>query len=421
MNKLLTALFRKTSTTALVSIVIAVISWYVTIYSVSPAYITDIQNVPVATPSVATDDLNILAVSLSDVSVTVEGKRQDIGNLGSDDIQLYIDTSEVLKPGTYQLDILPQNPEDLNYVITNISPSTTSITVDRQISQDFNIEYVANGVTVPDEGYLLVPHTLSPERILVTGPETEIKRISRVVVELTLDEPLTTTYDVELPIKLYDFYGREIPTTTQSADSHIVSNYDAAQVTIPVQEIAEIPLTFSFINVPNDFPLERLTYTMSNETIEVAATSSVLDRYYEISLGHIDMDQLNLLTENTVTFDVSLPADMVNYGNVENVVVNFGVDNLAEKYINVSNITALNIPPEYSVSITSLVINNVHFIGDSESIENLTSDSVVAEIDFAVEELTVGQYQVPVNIEIPGDDIVWAIGKYQVVVNVQEK
>lgn len=56
----------------------------------------------------------------------------------------------------------------------------------------------------------------------------------------------------------------------------------------------------------------------------------------------------------------------------------------------------------------------------AETIEALSSQDIVAEIDFLSGEMSTGQYQMPVHIVIPGKNDVWVYGEYSAVVTVKQ-
>ena len=405
----------------IVAILFAVFGWYLVVYSVAPEDDKDLMNVAVQVVPPAGSGLHVVGKNETTVTVKVEGMRYNIGNLEAEEITLEANLSPVYKPGEYELKIDPVQPEDGRYEIISIYPDEIKVTFDRQISKELPLEYASEGLGVPEEGYMLGEQTLSPETVIITGPETEVSDITRAVVVQNFDEPITSSVVETVDITLYDREGNEVKTKLEEESQNITTNHEKAEVNIPVLEIVELPLTLTFINGPDEFPIENLKYTMSNETITIAATEDVISRYYEVSLGHIDIDQLDLLENNSITFDVELPENVVNYDHIENVVVNFQTNTLEEKVMNIRNIELLNVSPDYEVKIMTSILNNVKFIGEKQALGELSADSVVAEIDFALQEMSTGQYQIPVRIEVPGEDLLWAVGKYQVVVYVQEK
>ncbi len=419
MRKFINRFLKSSGLTAVFSLLLAIVGWYVVVYSISPLTDKELTNVTASVTLPTGYSLNIIGQQDVTFDVKVEGMRYNIGNLSAADVQLYADTSSVIRPGEYDLTILPVLNDDTKYTVVSVYPQTINVVVDRNVSVAIPIEYAAHNLSVPENGYLLGEHSIYPESVTVTGPESEVSLISRAVVNQTFADPQTTSVETTAFISLYNVDDEPVYTTDHYPESHISTDYDSVKISIPVLTIADLPITFSFINVPPNFPLNHLYYTMSNRSIAVAATEQTLDRYFELSLGHIDISQLDLLEDNSIIFDVTMPTNMVNYSSVENVVVNFDVENLAEKRLNIANMTLLNVPPLYSVRVMTSVINNVKFIGESEALANLTADDIVAEIDFALLDMELGQYQVPVTLHALTDDMVWAVGKYQVIVHVQ--
>lgn len=172
---------------------------------------------------------------------------------------------------------------------------------------------------------------------------------------------------------------------------------------------------------PQIFPLEELEYTLSNDYITVAATAETLSRYYEVPIGYVDLSQLDLTVNSSLTFKLQLPDAIRNYNNIENVVVEFNSEGFEAKTLSVRNIVIRNVPPDYDAQLLTRSINNVRMIGPSEIIDGLKSTDLVAEIDFADQEVQTGQYEVSVQIYAPNKGLVWAIGEYTAVVSVQEK
>lgn len=415
----LSSIFKKPSITAIVAIIIAVVGWFVVVYSISPSDKTELSGVPVQITLPSTSDLNVVEGGNSTVTVKVEGMRYNIGNLKPDEIVLRGVLTDVNRPGTYDLTVEAVRPLDGRYEVTSIYPETIRVTFDREVSRSLVIEQNITGLAVPDENFILGGISIDPGKITIQGPEKEVARIDKAVVAKEFTEPITTSQTLTLPVTFLDSYGNEIKTKT-SGEGYVTANYDTTTVHVPVMQVVELPLTLSFINVPDDFPLELLEYSISNETITVAATEDVIGRYYEIPVGHIDLSQLDLTRNNSIAFDVELPESMLNVHNIENVVVEFSAKELVTKTVKIRNIASVNLPPNYNATIKTSSIS-VKLVGEKKMIDSLLPDSVVAEIDFSAQDIVVGQGMMPVRIYMPTDDFVWAIGKYNALVSITEK
>ena len=410
---------KRPSVTIAFSVICSVVLWFAITSSGEADWKKTVHDVPVEINLPSTSDLNVVAGEDATVTAEISGMRYNIGNFHGEDVRLQASLTGVNKPGTYTLRVEAVNEEGRKYEVLSITPSTIEVTFDREVERDIPLELELTGAEVPDEeAFQLGEASISPTMVTVQGPETQVSKIVRGVVRATLTEPLSATQKLDLPMEFLDSDGNVVAV---GGDSLVSCNYETVQVEIPVLRIVDLPTTLSFINVPTDFPLEQLEYTLSNDYITVAATAETLSRYYEVPIGYVDLSQLDLTVNSTMTFKLQLPDAIRNYNNIENVVVEFNSQDFESKTLSVRNIVIRNVPPDYDAQLLTRSINNVRMIGPEEIVSNLKSTDLVAEIDFADQEVQTGQYEVSVQIYAPNKGLTWAIGEYTAVVSVQEK
>lgn len=190
---------------------------------------------------------------------------------------------------------------------------------------------------------------------------------------------------------------------------------------MPVSRIRELPFVLRFINLPPGLEEGDLTYTLSSSKLEVAVPTDATDRYTEIPLGYVDMKELE--PDSVFVFDVAdaLPANYENVRNIENVVVEFNMEDVEEKYINIDNFQILNQSGDYEITVTTNRLSNVKVYGQKDVLEELTPGDFVAEIDLSSREILPGQFSTGVNIYAPNKSMVWVSGDYSVIIHVVEK
>lgn len=359
--------------------------------------------------------LSVIAADVPRVSVRVEGVTYAIGNLDSSDIRIYPDVSQVDTAGTHTVPLLGEiaDTNSGNVHIVEISPSSVQMKFDSLQTVSMDIRARLTGYSVPEDEYLIRDVTVTPRSVELTGPADELNRISQCIVEQEIDEELTSSYTTTLPLKFLDADGNEVDLTYTTTD------ITEAKVTLPILKKKEVPVTVSFINVPEGFPVNQLKFEFSNESIEVAGPESSIDQYREISLGQIDVRTLNL--NSTFSFSVQLPAGFVNTENVQSVLVKLDSTGMVEKSFNIDNILVENIPLNYEVEVTTQQINNVRIIGTQSIVDGLVAGDIVATIDLGESSsIASGQIELPVKITIPNKGLVWASGNYRAIISIQQ-
>ncbi len=201
---------------------------------------------------------------------------------------------------------------------------------------------------------------------------------------------------------------------------NISMDIEEATVTIPVLKVKEVPVKLQFMNVPENFPVNQLQFTISNETIQVAGTEAAIDKYAEIPLDYIDIRSLGL--ESTFAFNIKLPAGFWNVENIQNVQVQLDSSGMVSKRFNIDQINIINVPLGYQAQAITQQITNVEIIGPQEIVESLLAGDIIAEIDLKESsDVVTGQVVLPVKIYAPNSGLVWARGTYEAVVSIAEE
>lgn len=400
-----------------ISVLIACIIWVVVAMNMKTDIPREIKEVPVAmdnqTSFITRMGLTTIGEENLFVDVTIEGQRLVVGSIKPEDIAVSVDLTSVNGAGNFSLPLVAENVSGKNFTISSISPSTVNLKFDRMVTKKFGLDLQIEGLTVPEEGYLMEEAVISPAEISVTGPDTDIAKISKCVVPVDHEGSLTKTTVFPSDILLLDKDGNEIDT------SGLTTDVKQAEVTIPILKTVDLPVKVDFLNVPASLNLENLKYTVSNETITVAGTADEIDKYSEILLGYIDFKTLDL--ESSYTFDVELPEDFINVAHTETIAVNFDWTGMEAKEFTVTKLSLINEPAGYDAKLLTNRIAKVKVIGPADVLETLTSDDLVAQIDLSKRSVETGQFRTAVSISAPLKDLVWAVGDYTAVVMISEK
>lgn len=398
----------------IVSVIIGVLCWCYVVTVIYPDTEGEFQlTVDLTNQQEEVDrlGLNIIGDATENVTVRVRGQRFLLSQLEPEDLNVTASLDKVDGPGSYALSLSGEN-EGLEYL--SISPSSINVKFDVFSTKTLPVEVELTGLTIP-EGYLGQEQSVSPKSVTISGPDEVLSQIDRCVFRSTLNKPLQRTMTLEGGVVLLDKNGNEV------SSDHISTSSEEVTLTIPVLKIKELPFTIKFINLPSGMDENDLTYELSSSTLEVAAPADQIDRYTELVLGYVDLKELT--PDGVYVFDVpdALPSGFINVQNVENVVVDFVMENVGRKYVNVDNFQLINTSPEYDITVRTSRISNVLVYGRQDILDELVPGDLVAEIDLSTREIIPGQFSTGVTICAPNKDLLWASGDYSVIIHVTEK
>lgn len=350
------------------------------------------------------------------VNVTISGQRSVIGGISAEDISISPSLSGVTGAGTYELDLRANNNSAKDFEIVNVSPSTITVKFDKYADKNVKIEYVIEGeYNIPDELIQEEVYT-DPKYVTVTGPEGDISAVEKAIVKAQLSGDYSETVYAEGEIVLVDEKGKEI----NFEGNAVTLSTETARIVIPVHRTRELPVMFEYTNIPEGFDISNISYTLSPDKIVVEGENSVLDKYSDIFIGYIDMSEISL-ENSTAGFGITLPEGMNSQDHVDEINIEFNLEDYVETEFNATQISIINVPKEYKVTSNANKVE-VTLIGPREVINNISAKDIVVQVDLSSREITqTGQYRIQAEVFLPGGENAWAIGDYSVTVTVKEK
>ncbi len=396
----------------ILSLVIAFFVWMAAMLA-APEITKHIKDVPITVDIPTSAMLEVVEGEDTKVSLVLDGKQFEIGNYGPENVRVIADASAITEPGTYEVPLIVSDNGTRSYSVTSISPATVSLTFEARTKKLLQIQPSITGLTTPDN--FIAPEneiTLDPSAVEISGAESFISRVERAVIEVNFTREVSSTQSQNSKIVYYDENGNRLETEDISYFHQDVSS---VAITIPVKRVATLPLSVSFLNVPENFPEEELSYSLSVDSITVAAEDSVLRNHSSLVLGYIDFKQMNLLTSSQMDFAVQLPDGFTDMDDIEVVTVSFDADDLASTNLSLKNFQIVNIPDGYTATVNEESLR-VHVIGRKSIISGISAGDFVVKVDLSDINLRSGKYEIPVSIYAPTKGFVWAVGEYSVTV-----
>ena len=267
---------------------------------------------------------------------------------------------------------------------------------------------VNSGDTRPGAGYEVGSQTVSPEKIRITGPQSLLRKIDKVSVNLSVEgvtEDFTETSDfsvidkngealssAEMNNLRFDNNGKVTVTTrlwkTKSDVKLNVLYNSSPQKGFVVESVSTVPETISVAGTSDALSLLREngnTITIDDEEVDITGSSA--DREFKIDITQYLPEGMKLTSgsnnEILVNFHIlpeegkrlSIPTSKIGVnGRTEGLQVAFEIDKL-------------------EVRIRSDEDHSIADFGEKEE------EQVKASID--VKGMEEGSYQIPVDIELP--------------------
>ncbi len=354
--------------------------------------------------------LQIVGNRVEKVTVKISGNAFIVGQITAGDILVTARLYNVTTAGTYSVNLIAQPKNNKSFSIDWIDPPIVQLKLDRTVEKEFSVELETNSYQV-DDGFA-ASESLSLQKIVISGPEANVKRVAKVVAETDqVEEKVDKTTNYMAKIVLYDDMGLiiEDPELTLSATE--------AELTITIKEVRELPILVEFDNLPAGFNTNAVTLTP--KTLKIAAPSDVFDSLTEILVGTVDFSEVDT-SHKVFTLPIALPSGCINQSEQDEVTVKVNLTGMRTREFDVTNITVAGSREGQDINIMTRTVK-VRVTGPAEEIELLTSDNISALMSLDDIPQTTGKHEIPMTIRVAGGDSCWAYGKPTAFVYVSDK
>ena len=393
----------------LISIIFAVVLWFLVVIADNPKETRTFANIPVTLTNVELLEKENKVFEVLDnsdhVRVTVEVPRSDLDKLRSTDIVAEADMSKLTAVNTIAISFYVMN-DDVN--VSNITGNrdVVHLNVEDRVSTWKSIEPKLQGVVA--ENYMVAGVSLNQYRVEVSGAQSAVEKIDHAMVEFDVTGA-TTEQSPNVEVKLCDAEGNilDLPNVTTSAD-HVV-------MTVQVLAVKEVPVELNPTGIPAEGYLATGEMSCEPSTIMIAGTSSTLAGISKISIPQEQLD----ITDVEESFVSSINIKSYLPGNVRladsgfngKVTATVYVEPRAERMLTIpeENISLSKLPEGFdwefdeesepcrlTISGLNAVISEVQ---ESELFGTIDIEEWMEEENLAT--LKPGIYEVPVAIEVP--------------------
>jgi len=334
--------FNKKTAPKLLSLLFAIMLWLVVIDLENPELEKNIENIPVILlneAEVSENGLIILNHEEYSIDVKVKGRRNEVAAIKSSDIRITAD----LRGFDKGVNSIPLNKRiySENVVITDLSQSEIKIVLDQivEISKPVSIEFEGK---IP-VGYSKDNILISPEEVLIKGPESIVNRVSKLIGVLSIGG-LDSSISKEIPLKAVDNDLKNVSGVT------LGKKYVRAELSI--YKLKKVPVVYKTVGVlDKDYRLVNVE--ILTQFVTIKGEKDVIDNIKEISTTTIDIaGKTDSFTEKIkLVLPENVETTLVENGINSNITIE-KMSSKEFRYL-VREIPIFNLDPKFESNITN--------------------------------------------------------------------
>lgn len=386
----------------IIAVVFAILLWWTVVNIDDPIdtkqYVVDVAVTNAEVITNAGKSYQILD-NTKTVTVTVKARRKVLSEIKTSHIVATADLREMQESSVpIRVKVLGYEKE---YEAATAYPQNMQVRVENTMKKTFPITAVSTGS--PRDGYVVGKMAVSPQSVDISGPESMVKKISKVVAKTDVSE-VSADVTVETELVYYDAADNLIDKSllTSNCDKNGVS------VTVDIWHTKKVELEFDTTGIKTERGYVFTGIEVEPQTIRVAGTTEYLNALSKLEIRADELKKTNVSTNEEVIIDITkhLPENIIMADkNESNVVVRILVEKAGTKSIllPVGSIQVENAPTKFELEKGPEQEVELQFSGTKEALEKLTSDNITAIVD--MKKLTeAGTYDVLVEItELPAD------------------
>lgn len=364
-----------------------------------------------------------VANNTDEITVKVKGNRSVMDTFSTANIVATADLNEMdenhkvpIKLGT-----IKTNGSKIESIRSNNTYVEVKVENVRRVQK--NLEVVTRNT--PAEGYILGKISTEQNALRISGPESAVAMVDKVVVNFDLANA-TDDVSMILPVELYDTQGNRIN------DSRLTTSINEVQCVATILATKEIPLVFTAKGAAAKGYEFTGEIQSEPDTIVIASKNSVLRGIKKLEIKDaIDIEKAKENVTATVDVKEYLPENVVlaEPSFTGKVAVTAFVEEIFTKEMEIPSeqIQIVNVPEGIIAEIENpeenMVIEVAGFV--SAQADFLDSD-VKAKVDILsymnnnnLMELEAGEYEMEIKFELP--EKVWIEDKLQTKIIISKK
>jgi YbbR domain-containing protein len=384
------------------SVILAVLLWLFVSHQENPMT-EQLFTVPVEIRDLSPN--LVVAERPSFIKVRLQGQRQDLDMVSARDIHAFLEM-DGMEVGMHTMEINVSVPGKTRLV--SVIPSTVNIKVETMARTQVPV-VVSFADNSPAKGFMALKPVLTPNQVLVSGPQDQLKNIKQVYVEVNLGEA-QENYHQSLPVKLAD--------NSDGLNLDLIS-FDPREVEVLIPVVRELPSKSVPVKIPligqpaPGYKVERVVVEPS--LVSIFGEFSRLDQVDALNTAPVDISGTTKDVNKKVK--INLPQGITFLGE-ESVTAVVRIAKLEEKVFSEIPIEIQGVAEGINAEIDPAFVD-VIVEGIEPVVEKLNHDHIKAIVDLTG--LEVGEHEAAVQVTVPENIVLKEIQPAKIAVNLQDK
>ena len=393
----------------IMSVIAAILIWLIIVNVDNPIVTRTIPNVPVQVLNEAYIEsggmMCLIPEDQDRVSVTVRGTRKTVESLKASDITATADLKQVVDLSTDPVMVpIAVNCPGIDANNAQSVPRNMEIQIEEMMTQEFIVTVDTDG-TQPGKGYEIGSLESNPEKIRITGPQSLIEKIDRVVATVDV-EGITSDTTEQAELTIIDRNQEELTENQMKYLKYDILSPEVS-VTVDLWKVkSNVQIEASYVGTPADgYKVDKLSLTPSE--ISVAGSDEALSQLeaqgntIQISADQVDVSGKKEDFDTRVNLTDFLPTGIeLTTGTSETLIIRAEILPMDSRSYTIStkDITVENAPSDLEVVFETDRIE-IRVQENGSSLDELDIKDIEASTDLTGKEA--GSYQIPVEITLP--------------------
>lgn len=398
-------------TLKILSLIIAILIWLLVRNVDDPIIVRTFYEIPVTieNASYLAENLEIpLLVDGKDtVKVRIKGARSVVNKLEKEDITAVADMTQIISKDTTPI-MVPVEVTCTGISDSDITvrPRNIQVNIEKQKSVEKTIA-VSTGDTQPDKDYEIGNLKANPEKVTISGPESIIDRIDKVVALVDVTGRKESNIEIKSQLKIYDKNLDEL----SAKQLEYLNIKEISDNTIRIQ--AQFWKVKQNVKIKAEYSGEPKhgcevdSINLVPDTVSVAGTEEALKKLeqegntLEIPGKYIDVTDKTGDFEENIDLNELLPEDLKLVRDVNSSViatVKILPYNSRDYEVSVTQIKADNKAEDLDLVFQDEQIT-IRAKAKEQDLDSLSTADIQVQID--LNGYGEGEYEVPVTVTLP--------------------